>query len=321
MLEISVGFHYFSGFLLYSTKSGNLIRKDGFMPIRSMTGFGLAEGASPSGTYRVEIRGVNNRFLELQIRLPKFAANLEARVKKEISSVISRGSVTVLIGCDREESESKLSWDKKSVDGYMKIFGEISKTYKLDDKPTLSDLLHFSDFIKNENSTYDEELLWKHLKPVLQDSIAAFQKARETEAAMLVKDLKKILKEIAKTLQQIEKRAPVRIQEYSKALSERIQKLIENQPDPLRMQTEIALFADRLDIAEECTRLHAHLEKFSADFDLDEPVGKRMGFLLQEMNREANTIGSKANDTEISHLSVSLKENIERIREQIQNIE
>lgn len=286
-----------------------------------MTGFGLADGASPSGTYRVEIRGVNNRFLELQIRLPKFAANLEARVKKEISSVISRGSVTVLISCDREDTESKLSWDKKTVDGYMKIFGEIQKAYKLDGKVTLNDLLNFSDFIKTESDAFDEEVLWKHLKPVLAASIEAFQKARETEAAMLVKDLKKLLKEITKSLQMVEKRAPVRIQEYAKVLTEKVQKLIDNPPDPLRMQTEIALFADRLDITEECTRLRAHIEKFSADFELDEPVGKRMGFLLQEMNREANTIGSKANDTEISHQSVKLKENIERIREQIQNIE
>ncbi|NLD92474.1 MAG: YicC family protein [Fibrobacter sp.] len=291
------------------------------MPIRSMTGFGLAESASPSGTYRVEIRGVNNRFLELQIRLPKFAANLEARVKKEISSVISRGSVTVLISCDREDKESKLSWDKKTVDGYMKIFGEIQKAYKLDGKVTLNDLLNFSDFIKTESDTFDDEVLWKHLKPVLTESIAAFQKARETEAAMLVKDLKKLLRDITKSLQLVEKRAPVRIQEYAKVLTEKVQKLIDNPPDPLRMQTEIALFADRLDITEECTRLRAHIEKFSADFELNEPVGKRMGFLLQEMNREANTIGSKANDTEISHQSVKLKENIERIREQIQNIE
>jgi uncharacterized protein (TIGR00255 family) len=291
------------------------------MSIRSMTGFGLAEGASPSGTYRVEIRGVNNRFLELQLRLPKFAANLESWVKKEISSIISRGSVTVLISCDREEGDSKLAWDKKSVDSYMQIFNEINKSYKLDSKITLSDLLHFSDFIKSETGAFDEDVLWKHLKPVLVESVAAFQKARETEGAFIIKDLKKILKEITKSLIQIEKRAPVRIVEYAKVLGDRIQKLIDNPPDPQRLQTEIAIFADRLDISEECTRLRAHLAKFSEDFELDEPVGKRMGFLLQEMNREANTIGSKANDTEISHQSVKLKENVEKIREQIQNIE
>jgi uncharacterized protein (TIGR00255 family) len=291
------------------------------MPIRSMTGFGLAENTTPSGTYRVEVRGVNNRFLEIQIRLPKFAANLESRIKKEISSVISRGSIIVLISCDREEGETKLSWDKESVDSYINIFKEINSIYKLESKITLSDLLHFSDFIKPETGVYDEETLWKHLKPAVTESVAAFQKARETEGAFIVKDLKKILKDITKSLQLIEKRAPARIEEYSKNLSERIQKLIDNPPDPQRIQTEIALFADRLDISEECTRLRAHLAKFSEDFELDEPVGKRMGFLLQEMNREANTIGSKANDTEISHLSVKLKENIEKIREQIQNLE
>lgn len=291
------------------------------MPIRSMTGFGLAEGASPSGTYRVEIRGVNNRFLELQIRQPKFASNLESRIKKEISSIISRGSITVLISCDREEEDTQLTWDKKSVDSYIRIFNEINDSFKLGTKPSLSDLLHFSDFIKSETANYDEDMLWKHLKPVLMESIEAFQKARETEGAFIIKELKKILKDITKSLQQIEKRAPARIQEYSKNLGDRIQKLIANPPDPLRITTEIALFADRLDISEECTRLRAHLAKFSEDFELDEPVGKRMGFLLQEMNREANTIGSKANDTEISHLSVKLKENIEKIREQIQNIE
>lgn len=291
------------------------------MPIRSMTGFGLAENSSISGTYRVEIRGVNNRFLELQIRLPKFAANLESRVKKEISSSISRGSVAVLISCDRDDGETKLTWDKQSVDSYMQIFEEINDNYKLNSKATLSDLLHFSDFIKSETGSFDEETLWKHLKPALTDAIAAFQEARKIEGAFIIQDLKKNLEDIANSLQQVEKRAPVRIQEYAKNLGERIQKLIDNPPDPQRIQTEIALFADRLDISEECTRLRAHLSKFRDDFELDEPVGKRLGFLLQEMNREANTIGSKANDTEISHHSVSLKENIEKIREQIQNIE
>ena len=130
-----------------------------------------------------------------------------------------------------------------------------------------------------------------------------------------------MLDEIAATLEEIEKRAPQRIVEYEKVLRERVRKLIEDPPEPQRMTTEIALCADRIDISEECTRLHAHITKFNDDFEVNGPVGKRMGFLLQEMNREANTIGSKANDTEISHLSVALKENVEKIREQIQNIE
>ena len=286
-----------------------------------MTGFGLAEGLTPSGTYRVEIRGVNNRFQEIQVRQPKFAMNLEQRIKKEISSIISRGTIYVNISCDREEEGTKLSWDRNSVDNYLRIFREIKDTYNLEGGLSLSNLLNFSDFIKTETTEFDEDQLWEHLKAVLGEAIAAFQKTREAEGAYIVTDLKKILQEISRTLQQVELRAPSRITEYSKVLTERVQKLIENPPDPLRMATEIALFAERLDISEECTRLRAHIAKFSGDFDLNEPVGKRMSFLLQEMNREANTIGSKANDTEISHLSVSLKENIEKIREQIQNIE
>jgi uncharacterized protein (TIGR00255 family) len=130
-----------------------------------------------------------------------------------------------------------------------------------------------------------------------------------------------MLDEIVVALNAIEGRASSRVQEYATLLRERVAKLIADPPEPQRLATEIALCADRLDISEECTRLRAHIAKFLDDFRAEGPVGKRMGFLLQEMNREANTIGSKANDTEISHLSVVLKENIEKIREQIQNIE
>lgn len=291
------------------------------MAIRSMTGFGLAEALTPSGTYRVEIRGVNNRFMETQVRLPKFTANLESRIKKEITSIISRGSISVFISCDKEQAQTRLTWDKTSVDNYMQIFEEIQKTYNLQARTSLSDLLNFSDFIKAENVSYDEEILWGHLQPVLNEAIKLFQDTRTTEGSFIINELKKIIEEITRTLEQVEKRAPERVVEYAKVLRERVQKLIENPPDPLRMTTEIALMAERLDISEECTRLRAHISKFYQDIEQDKPVGKRLSFLLQEMNREANTIGSKANDTEISHLSVKLKELIEKIREQIQNIE
>jgi uncharacterized protein (TIGR00255 family) len=287
-----------------------------------MTGFGLAEAAAPSGTYRVEIRGVNNRYQEIQVRLPKFAANLETKVKKELSSIVSRGSINIFISCERGEVEAcELSWDKSAIDNYLRVLNEIKSEYSLGGEIRLSDLLRFGDFIKSGSVTYTEETLWKHLRPAVISAIKAFQESREQEGAQLVKDLKKILKEITKTLQLIEKRAPERVKEYRASLTARVEKLIADQPDPQRIAAEVALMAERLDITEETTRLCAHIEKFSADFKQDEPVGKRMGFLLQEMNREANTIGSKANDTEIAHWSVTLKENIEKIREQIQNIE
>ncbi|HEX2955442.1 MAG TPA: YicC/YloC family endoribonuclease [Chitinispirillaceae bacterium] len=234
---------------------------------------------------------------------------------------MSRGSITVLISCDREETVSKLTWDKESVKSYISIFNEIKESFSIQEPLTLTQLLNFSDFIKTEAAEFNEDMLWEHIVPVVQKALKEFQKARDTEGAYMVADMTKILDEISSALAIIEKRAPERIEQYAAALKEKVEKLIASPPDPMRMATEIALMADRLDISEECTRLRAHIEKFRQDFSADEPVGKRIGFLLQEMNREANTIGSKANDTEISHLSVKLKEYIEKIRELIQNIE
>jgi uncharacterized protein (TIGR00255 family) len=286
-----------------------------------MTGFGLAEAVTPSGTYRVEIRGVNSRFLEVQLRQPRFVNNLEQQIRKEIQAVISRGSLTVIITCDREEESKKLSYDKQVVEQYVKILREIKQRFKLDGNVSLEELVAFSDIIKADVETYDDEQIWKQVRPVIAQALVAFQKTREKEAAFILKDLRQMLRGIEKTLKLVEKRAPVRMQEYSASLRERIAKLCAGDVEPSRIAVEISLLADKLDISEECTRLRAHIAKFDEDLGADEPTGKRLGFLLQEMNREANTIGSKANDTEIAHLSITLKEDIEKIREQIQNIE
>jgi uncharacterized protein (TIGR00255 family) len=291
------------------------------MPVRSMTGFGLAEARTPSGQYRVEIRAVNNRFLDIQLRQPKALYGLEQKIKEQITDTISRGSVSVFISCDKENEEGRLSWDKTAVKNYIDIFKQIQKQFKLTGGTSLSDLLHFSDFIKSESAQCDEKTLWKHFKPVLADAVKRFQESREAEAGHIIKDLKKTLDTVSRLLSDVEARAPQRIQEYMVTLRERVEKLLKNTPDEQRLAMEIAIMADKMDISEEITRLRAHIAVFVKDFDSGEPVGKRMNFLLQEMNREANTIGSKANDTIVSHLSITLKENVEKIREQIQNIE
>jgi uncharacterized protein (TIGR00255 family) len=286
-----------------------------------MTGFGQAEKETPLGLFHVEIRGVNNRFLELQIRQPRFLANLEQSTKKEISATVSRGSLSVFISCDHEDEKGQLTWDKAAVGKYLSIFREIKDQYKLEGGVSLSHLLQFSDFIKSEIPSYDDAKLWQCFSPVVATAVQDFQRSREQEAKIIVRDLKKMLKELKGLLLQVEKRAPMRVKQYAEELNARIAQLLSAPPDPQKLATEVALMAERLDISEECARLNAHIEKFSGDLDSQEPVGKRLNFLLQEMNREANTIGSKANDTEISHLSVTLKEVIEKIREQIQNIE
>jgi uncharacterized protein (TIGR00255 family) len=294
------------------------------MPVRSMTGFGLAEAQSPSGTYRVEIRGVNNRFMDLQLRQPRYFSNLEQKIKKEIGETISRGSISVYITSDRENEAGKLTWDKEAVGNYVGIFREIKKANGLSGDVMLSDLLHFSDFVKTATLQCDDKTLWKHFSPVLAAALENYQKSREAEGAQIIKDLKKSIAEMLSLLSQVERQAPKRIDNYAKELTKRIEKLLSQAgqgPDEQRLAAEVALMADRLDISEECQRLKAHISAFTKDFQSSEPIGKRMGFLLQEMNREANTIGSKSNDTVISHLSVKLKEYIEKIREQIQNIE
>jgi uncharacterized protein (TIGR00255 family) len=294
------------------------------MAVRSMTGFGIAEGRSPSGTYRIEIRGVNNRFLDLQLRQPRYFSNIEQKIKKEISESISRGSVSVFISSDKENEAGTLTWDEPNVKNYVRIFKEIKKACALSGEPTLSDLLHFSDLIKTTTVKYDDKTLLKHLLPVLKNALKNYQASRETEGAAIIKDFKKNIDAMLAVLKRVEARAPERIREYSKDLTKRIAKLLApdaQTPDPQRLASEVAIMADRLDIAEECMRLRAHITAFVNDFKSDEPVGKRMNFLVQEMNREANTIGSKANDTAISHMSITLKEYIEKLREQIQNIE
>ena len=297
------------------------------MAVRSMTGFGIAEGRSPSGIYRIEIRGVNNRFLDLQLRQPRYFSNIEQKIKKEISETISRGSVSVFITSDKENEAGTLTLDENNVKNYVRIFKEIKKACALSGDATLSDLLHFSDLIKTTTVKYDDKTLLKHVLPALKNALQNYQQSRETEGAAIIKDFKKNIDAMLAVLKKVEQRAPERLREYSKDLTKRIEKLLDSSSqasqdvDPQRLIMEVAIMADRLDIAEECMRLRAHISAFIKDFQSNEPVGKRMNFLVQEMNREANTIGSKANDTAISHMSITLKEHIEKLREQIQNIE
>ncbi len=286
-----------------------------------MTGFGQAESSTPTGNYHIEIRGVNNRFLEIQIRMPRTFANLEQRVKKFLTERIARGSISVSIAWNHEESDGRLTWDREAVKNYLAIFNEIKKEYGISEDIQLSHLLTFSDFIKKESLRFDEDVIWSHIKPILESAIESFNQARRKEAAFILTDLRKIVRVMVKALDQIEKRAPARIISYSAELKKKIKALINKDMDSSRFDTEVAIMAEKQDIAEECTRLRAHLEKMEAEFAGDEPAGKRLGFILQEMNREANTIGSKANDIKISHWSIVLKENIEKIREQSLNIE
>ncbi len=289
------------------------------MPLSSMTGFGQAELSTPSGTYRVEIRSTNNRFLDIQTRIPHSFNSVESDIKKLVSSNLARGSVIINIFWSRENES--LGWNRSAVENYMSIFNEIKKNYKLKDEITLSNLLTISDFIQREPGKFDDRIIWRNLKRAIVTALEDLIRFREKEASYIISDLKKTVKSLSKTLYAIERRSPVRLKHITSEFREKIENLAGKRVDPSRLSFEVAMMADRYDISEECTRLHAHIEKMNSDFNSNGPAGKRLGFLLQEMNREANTIASKANDTKISQLSVILKENIEKIREQVLNIE
>jgi uncharacterized protein (TIGR00255 family) len=293
------------------------------MAIRSMTGFGLAEANGERGTFHVEVRGVNNRFLDVQCRLPRSMASLEQKVKQLVSSTLSRGYITVGVTHSGAASETKLSWDREAVDGYMRIFREVIATCGLDGGVTLSDLMRFSDVIKAETATMTEDEVWAEFEPVVKQALEVFQQSRAVEGAHTEGDLRESLAQIEADLVKIEQRAPTRLSAYQHQLRQRIEQLLGGMDgvDQGRLAMEVALMADKLDISEECCRMRGHLKAFDAALSSTEAAGKQLGFLLQEMNREANTICSKANDTQIAHWGVSLKEQAERIREQLQNVE
>ncbi len=293
------------------------------MALRSMTGFGMAEASGERGTYHVEIRAVNNRFLDVQMRLPRSMASLEQKAKLVVSTALSRGYVTVVVNHNGAASETRLSWDREAVDNYMRIFREVIGSCGLEGGVTLSDLMKFSDVIKAETVSVSDEEVWAEFEPVLAQALAAFQQSREVEGAHTEQDLRESLNQIASALESIEGRAPERLAAYQQQLRQRIEQLLGGMDgvDQGRLAMEVALMADKLDISEECCRMRGHLKAFGATLGGTDAAGKQLGFLLQEMNREANTICSKANDTQISHWGVSLKEQVERIREQLQNVE
>ncbi|MBD3316408.1 MAG: YicC family protein [Chitinivibrionales bacterium] len=291
------------------------------MALHSMTGFGQAESNSPAGTIRVEIRGVNNRYLDLQLRLPRAMTNLETKVKKRVNQSVSRGSVQVTVYWDKEAEEEKITWNRAATAELVGILTEIKETHGLAGDLTIGELLQHGDIIKTDTVSYDENALWRSVSPVLSNALSSFQESRAAEGAFIGRALAKMNTKLEKTVAQIEKRAPIRLKHHQAELQRRVENLAGSLVDEQRMVSEIAVMADKLDISEECTRLRAHIHTFIEGLQGSGPVGKRLGFLSQEMNREANTIGSKANDTQIAHKSVVLKEIIEQIREQIQNIE
>jgi uncharacterized protein (TIGR00255 family) len=292
--------------------------------LRSMTGFGRATSDEEGkGSFSIEIKSINHRYLDLNVRMPRSMISLEERVRKFVSENLSRGKVDIFINYNNYNKQSaEARFNKALGDSYVKVLEEIRERYDVRDDISVSLIAKFPDVVYVEESEEDLEDIWQSLLVALKKAVNLLISMREREGEKLSEDIFKKCDIIKESLRFIEERSPLLTLEYKKKLTERIKELLgDTAVDENRLNLELAIFADKSSIDEEITRLYSHLNQVKETLKSKEPIGRKLDFLVQEMNREANTIASKANDLEITNIALNIKNDIEKIREQIQNIE
>ena len=291
--------------------------------LRSMTGFGASDLATAAGRYTVEARSLNHRFLEIIVRLPRELAPLEDRIRALVQGRVLRGRVEVAIM--RENYGKRLRTVRIDLDlakAFASALNELKQALELPGSPDLAMLSALPDLIRIEEQKEDLEAAWTAIAEGVEVALSRLVAMREREGARLTSDLGQRVRRLAERADEIERRAPLVVQEHAARLTRRIEELIGMPPvDEGRLAAEVAIFADRSDIAEETTRLRSHLAQMQQMLIGDGPAGRTLEFLVQELGREANTIGSKANDVEISRAVIAVKGDLESLREQIQNLE
>lgn len=291
--------------------------------IQSMTGFGAAAVDDDGAAVRVEIRAVNHRFLQVKVRLPMDYGDLEPEIDAAVRGVIERGSVTITVSLQPRTEASAVRLDLEVARQYQKSLAKLARELSIDGDIPLASLIALPGVIAapedGEKHERDERLVMKCVK----DALATLGEMRSAEGRSLARDLDKNSRSIAKAVAKIEKRMPVAVKEHHKALARRVSELLEGRTavQPGDLAREVALIADRMDVSEELTRLKSHLDQWATLLGSAKPVGRQLDFLVQELLREANTIGAKCNDAEVAHAVVELKTWIERLREQVQNVE
>lgn len=292
--------------------------------IKSMTGYGRGENVKNGRKFTVEIRSVNHRYNDITIKMPRAMNYIEDMVKKKLTQQISRGKTDVYIFFETlSKDDISISLNEALVDAYIEKLSYIKQKYNLKDDISLSLLMGIDDIITVEKNIIDKDIIIETLMPAVDKALSEFIKLRQTEGMALKKDIIVKLENMTNLVNQIKIRSPKVVIEYRDKLQTRLNELLtlNNQIDELRLITEVTIFADRCSVDEEITRLLSHIDQVKSILDEQEAVGRKLDFLVQEMNREANTIGSKSNDIEITQITVDLKSEIEKIREQIQNIE
>ena len=291
--------------------------------LRSMTGFGRGEDTIGGRHIVFEIKSVNHKYFEFNSRISRGYLFLEDRLKAYVQSKISRGKVDVFLQIEPlEEADVQVLVNHALASGYLSALRELKERYQLPDEPTLALMSRYSDVFSVHKAPADEDAVWNAVRQVADMAIASFLKMREAEGTRLQEDILEKAAEVITLVDQIEQITPETVESYRERLQGKIQELLQdNRFDEQRLLTEVAIFADKVAVDEETVRLRSHFQQLRKLVDSQGPVGRKIDFLVQEMNREANTIGSKSVNSQIAYLVVDIKALIEKIREQVQNVE
>jgi uncharacterized protein (TIGR00255 family) len=290
--------------------------------MRSMTGYGRGECAKDGFKFTVELNSINRKQSDIAVNLPKELVELEPRIRDEINAHLSRGRINAVVAYHRSAAEERVELDEALAQAYLKAIQKLQRKTKLNGSITLDTILRAPGVLKLAESALDADAMWSSVETALKKALAQLVKMREKEGKFLAADLSKRLEVLATGLTAIRQATPDTVRRYREQLHARVKEAGLNVPlDDERLAKEVVLFADRCDISEEITRLDSHLQQFRDCLQSSEPVGRTLDFLAQEMNREINTIGSKANAAEVSQHVVKMKAELEKIREQVQNIE
>lgn len=292
--------------------------------IKSMTGFGHYELEEGDKRFTVEMKGVNHRYLDANIRMPKKLNFFDSAIRSLLKKYVSRGKIDIFITYeDRSENQVSLKYNEALAKEYLTYFARMKETFDLENDIRVSSLSRCPEVLTMEEQAPDEEALWNGLKKALEGALEQFVSTRSIEGENLKKDILEKLEGMVEKVECIEERSPQIVAEYRAKLEEKVKELLQDtQMDDNRIAAEVILFADKICTDEETVRLKSHISHMKEVFLSDENgIGRKLDFIAQEMNREANTILSKANDIEVSNYAIDLKTEIEKVREQIQNIE
>jgi uncharacterized protein (TIGR00255 family) len=293
------------------------------MMLKSMTGFGRGESETGLGRITVEIRSVNHRYSDISIKLPRRLTPFENRIKEMVRSEVSRGRIDVSVKLESQgEGKIQLSADLYLAEQYYRALDTVRERLQLRDEITLGMLTGAKDLITGKEEIEDIGPYWQEIEPVLKRSFMAMDEMRRTEGLSIANDIRERVDRIHQQIETIQRIFPASVEAHRDRLRGRLQSLLNGlEVDSARFQQEVAFLAERTDITEEIVRAKSHLAQFSALIEKGEAVGRKLDFLIQEIHREVNTASSKANDAEISQRVVEVKSELEKVREQVQNIE